>query len=369
MGERKKILIIGEAMLDKTITVSFTDNKRSYTTYKKKRAPKFTFGGVFYISRYLQHCQDVDIKVLNVNPKLTKEISEKYADFTEKFEEFTENDMNNLSSECVDLRGSSNYIHSITRFMIEEDKLICFQIEDYYVPNNRCKSEDKKRYTYSNIKKRKLWDELKSEIESWIEDNQNFDRRILLMDYDLGLFEEEGLLNELKDCFNKLNDPIIIYSGRDYAKFNSFQNAHVVTYSEDAFGEKIRLKKDFNNIKNYRSLILVSANYTEIYVIPSTKEIRDMKDPRKVVTDAWDCSLSNHKNKPRIGHKAIIAAHLAMALTPDVNSIFNETSWLNSAHICSRAIAGKLLTNDFFKFDLNELLNGQNPHEIPDAQY
>jgi hypothetical protein len=178
--KRKKILIIGEPMLDKTIFVKkIENNRRTFVTYKKEESTEFTFGGVFFISRYLQHFDNIDITVISVNPKFTREISEKFADFTDKFEDFTDKDNHFGMSDCISIKGSSDYIHSITRFMTEkkqtekkqkeEIQQFYFQIEDYYVPYKKSTDEDNKRYTYTNAKKFKLLNEVKKEIEGWID--------------------------------------------------------------------------------------------------------------------------------------------------------------------------------------------------------
>jgi len=366
MAGRKKILIIGENMLDKTIFVSnLVDNIRSCKTYKKKDSHEFTFGGVFFISRYLQHFQDIDITVLNINPKITGDIKDKYEIFCKKFVGFSKND---TPSAFIDIEGSRDYIHSITRFITDitgdnenaDDTVnwkIRFQIEDYYAPDNRCVSSNKKRYTYPTTQKSKLWNEIRAEIDNWLKDNAKYDRRILLMDYGLGLFDKElGLLSDLESYFNKKNDyPVIIYSDKDYIKFKSFQNSHIVTYSPDVYDNiPIDIMALYDNIKMqehcFRSLALVSARYTVVGVFPSTKSGNDMKPPKRVETKAYGCTDHNLRHVPRLGHKAIVAAHLAMALATDENSLLNK-SWLEYAHDCSKEIASEILTENIIYRD------------------
>jgi hypothetical protein len=364
MSGGKKILIIGEAMLDKTISVSepFINN-RSCVTHKITKLPEPTFGGVFFISRYLQHFKDVDITVLNISPTLTSKIVFDYGVFLDKFKTFPEN---GTLSECKTLEGSCDLIYSISRFMANSDQEIYFQIEDYYAPSPRKKND--KRYTYSTAKKQKLLNELKSKIDGWIEDNQEYDRRILLMDYDLGFFEEEVFLGELGVYFNKKNNtPVIIYSGKKYTKFNSFKNAHFVIYSKNDEGDFIEPEYFLENIKNqsccFGSLVLVSAESTYIKVFTSTKKIDNMKPPIKIETDASGCNHGSQKHVPRTGHRAIIAAHLAMALTTNNNSLLNR-SWIKEAHDNSKIITRKLLTENFVDKDWRKNIEIVENHGI-----
>lgn len=351
----KKILIIGETMLDKTIFVSdVADNTRSNTTYKIKKSDDYTFGGVFLISRYLQHFENIDITVLNISPELTPKIKNDYEIFYEKFITFSKN---GGSSKCIDMKGSSDHIHSITRF-ISDDKEIYFQIEDYYAPKHGCNiPQNKKRYDYPIAEKEELWTNVKNKIDMWIRNNAIYDRRILLMDYDLGFFEKpHGLLSKMEDYLNKSNSsPVIIYSGKDYTKFNGFKNSHIVTYSKDTYGNFIEPKDFLNNVKNlsfcFRSLVLVSARCTCIRVFPLTKK-KNIEEPPKVVpTEAWGCDHTKKRHIPRLGHKAIIAAHLAMVLPKDVDNILLNEQWLEYAHECSKEIAGEILTENFIHRD------------------
>lgn len=369
MGERKKILIIGETMLDKTIIVSdpIEDNTRSYKTYRKSKSFKLTFGGVFFISRYLQHFENVDITVINILPKLTKDILENYNEFSEKFEEFSEND---ILSDIVDIEGSRDYIHSITRFVTVDSENpqnwdIRFQIENYYAPNKKYINDNKTKYTYSTGKKSKIFTKITETIDNWKNDNNNEDKRILIMDYDLGLFDESnGLLNELGVYFNdNIELPVIIYSGYKYDKFNIFKNAHIITYSPDIYKNEKDHKSNFKEVKKskycFRSISFVSSKYTQIVVLPFTKH----EDIRIVPTDG---STGSNLDLPRTGHKAIVAAHLAMSVIHKFDNSLLNTRWIEEAHLNSKIITSKLLSDNFIEkewkqYNYKEIFSSSKP--------
>jgi len=213
-----------------------------------------------------------------------------------------------------------------------------FQIEDYR------EGDDKKRrdkpYSYKN-KYNLIYNNVATSIKEWLNQIEAGKAGyILLMDYDLGLFDgDKNSLNILSNCLeNRDNVHVIIYSGDNHIKFKNFKNSHIITYYND-------FKKHSKNeepIKEICSLTLVSAKKTILRFFSPKKS-------KKFEAKA-DNGNPRQKSMPRIGHRAIIAAYLAKDLNTD--TLLNK-DWLKKVHEYSERDAGLLLIDRFNSNDVN----------------
>lgn len=156
--------------------------------------------------------------------------------------------------------------------------------------------------------------------------------RVLLADYDLGLFTS-NFLEKLKGIFLVSNIPIIIYSGRKWRKYATLPNCSIIADTCEAIAEVSEIE-DFNDqdkMKGFSEYILSGyPNVINFVLVDSKSTTVISRYSEKQSSSRNIYSVDTEFKNPRtpVGHRALIASYLCY------KGILKKypCDWLPSAH-------------------------------------